>query len=161
MCCRKNQQRYDYYTPRQLQRQRGCYPRRQHQLSQHITPYYTPLGGAVPIEPQAYAPVAANATYAELQSGFDFPRVRGPFSMATALILGLSLGAQKIQEKREKKKEKKALMEFANEQREAKLKNDRASRREGRSESLEKDEEEAPPPSYQDVVAESAQRRRR
>jgi Flp pilus assembly protein TadB len=82
--------------------------------------------------------------------------------MATALIIGLTLGAQKIQEKREKKKEKKALMEFANEQREAKLRNDQASRREEkRSGSLEREDEEVPPPSYEDVVAESAQGRRR
>lgn len=82
--------------------------------------------------------------------------------MAAALILGLSLGAQKIQEKREKKKEKKALMEFANEQREAKLRTDRAASkseeaREGqgrRSESLER--EEVPPPRYEDVVGERA-----
>ncbi|KAJ4299505.1 hypothetical protein N0V90_004750 [Kalmusia sp. IMI 367209] len=69
--------------------------------------------------------------------------------MAAALILGLSLGAQKFYEKREKKKEKKALLEFANEQREAKLRGDRESRegRRRRSESLEREaEEEAPPP---------------
>lgn len=88
--------------------------------------------------------------------------------MAAALILGLSLGAQKIQEKREKKKEeKKALMEFANEHRGAKLRNDRSSRRgeeernvEGRrSESLERDE--VPPPSYEEVVGEIARGRGR
>ncbi|KAF9732526.1 hypothetical protein PMIN06_005620 [Paraphaeosphaeria minitans] len=164
MCCRKNQPRYTSCQPRQ----RGCCSsRRQRRQLQQITPYYSPLGGAVSIEPQAYAPVAVNAPYPELQSGFDFPRVRGPFSMAAALILGLSLGAQKIQEKREKKKEKKALLEFANEQREAKLRKDRASRKseearngeERRSESLERDE--VPPPSYEDVVGESAYQRGR
>ena len=81
--------------------------------------------------------------------------------MAAALILGLSLGAQKIQEKREKKKEKKALLEFADEQREATLRADRAARKsvEGRrSESLERDE--VPPPSYEDAVAGRAYNRR-
>ena len=90
--------------------------------------------------------------------------------MAAALILGLSLGAQKIQEKREKKKEKKALDVFANEQREAKLRGDRSSRRKSeearegerrRSESLERDGEEAPPPRYEDVVGQDALGRRR
>lgn len=81
--------------------------------------------------------------------------------MAAVLILGLSLGAQKILEKREKKKEKKALMEFANEQREARLRSDRSSRRKSeeiregrRSESLER-EAEVPPPRYEDVVGEN------
>ncbi|KAJ4351826.1 uncharacterized protein N0V89_007170 [Didymosphaeria variabile] len=88
--------------------------------------------------------------------------------MAAALILGLGLGAHKIQEKREKKKEKRALEAFANEQREAKLRTDRASRMKSeeamdgerrRSESLERDE--PPPPSYEDVVGESAHGRAR
>ncbi|KAF2440002.1 hypothetical protein P171DRAFT_435819 [Karstenula rhodostoma CBS 690.94] len=165
MCCRKKQQLYTSYQPRQ-QRQLGCCSsHRQRRQSQQTTPYHSPLGGAIFIEPQAYAPVAVNTPYPELQSGSDFPRVRGPFSMAAALILGLSLGAQKIQEKREKKKEKKMLTEFANEQREAKLRNDWASRKsdearnvEGRkSESLER--EEVPPPSYEDAVGESARGR--
>ncbi|OAG02210.1 uncharacterized protein CC84DRAFT_1167329 [Paraphaeosphaeria sporulosa] len=163
MCCRKNQPRYVSYQSRQ----RGCCSSQRQRQVHQITPYYSPLGGAVPIEPQAYAPIAVNAPYPELQSGFDFPHVRGPFSMAAALILGLSLGAQKIQEKREKKKEKKALMEFANEQREAKLRKDRSSRKSEearseerrRSESLERDE--VPPPSYEDAVGESAYQRGR
>lgn len=83
--------------------------------------------------------------------------------MAAVLILGLSLGAQKILEKREKKKEKKALMEFANEQREARLRSDRSSRRKSeeiregrRSESLEREAEAVPPPRYEDVVGGNA-----
>ena len=77
--------------------------------------------------------------------------------MAGVLVLGLSIGAQKIIEKREKKKEKKALMEFANEQREAKLRSDRSSRKREpserrRSESLEREEDDVPPPSYDEVV---------
>ena len=77
--------------------------------------------------------------------------------MAAVLLLGLSLGAQKIIEKREKKKEKKALTEFANEQREAKLRGDRASRKRDsserrRSESSEREEDDVPPPSYEEVV---------
>ena len=77
--------------------------------------------------------------------------------MAGVLVLGLSIGAQKIIEKREKKKEKKALTEFANEQREAKLRSDRSSRKgepseRRRSESLEREEDDVPPPSYDEVV---------
>lgn len=79
--------------------------------------------------------------------------------MASALILAIGLGAHKIKEKREQKKERKALMEFANEQREAKLRSDRSSRSKGpsdrrRSESLEREEaeEDVPPPSYEEVV---------
>lgn len=79
--------------------------------------------------------------------------------MASAVILAIGLGAHKIKEKREQKKERKALMEFANEQREAKLRSDRSSRSKGpsdrrRSESLEREEaeEDVPPPSYEEVV---------
>ena len=85
--------------------------------------------------------------------------------MAAALILGLSLGAQKIQEKREKKKERKSLLAFANEQREAKLRTDRTSRKNQserrRSTSLEREGEDVPPPSYEEVVGDSARRNER
>ena len=85
--------------------------------------------------------------------------------MAAVLLLGISLGAQKIKEKREQKKEKRALMEFANEQKEAKLRSDRSSRSKDtghrrRSESLERETEkdDIPPPSYDEVMNGGARR---
>ncbi|KAF1978709.1 hypothetical protein BU23DRAFT_186350 [Bimuria novae-zelandiae CBS 107.79] len=150
MCCRLYQQNTCAYL---RQRQRGCCSsRRNYDYPTLDTNSALQPSGSTGLQPS--------------QPQFSQVQVRGPFSMAAALILGLSLGAQKIQEKREKKKEKKMLMEFTNEQREVKLRNDRASRKREqgerrRSESLEREggAEEVPPPSYEEAVGEGARGR--
>jgi len=95
--------------------------------------------------------------------------------MAAVLILGLTLGAAKIQEKREEKKAKKAALEWENAHnaqitgvtergRTTQAKGKRRGRRENeqeressvdaegrRSESLER-EDSVPPPKYEDVI---------
>lgn len=160
--CRRRYQQFNTYNYESKPYQRGCCSTRRNyqsnQLGQYINTYGTIPSAESSANNSANTYIVQPESHTSATPGpVQFSHVRRPCSMAGVLILGLSLGAQKIIEKREKKKEKKALTEFANEQREAKLRGDRSSRKREpserrRSESSEREEDDVPPPSYDEVV---------